>query len=226
MTKTTTALAVVVPEGATADEAAVASRAAADIREFIGGIKTLTETELHQAYGPDATMADVRNAGKVAEFLAGEFTGKRAGAAYTRLLKAVESVRNELDAYESKHAVRPDPTARVIVAAVTSARIASNAAQRERTATKRALADVANSHAVPSEMAHAARETLAAMQEGDDFEAFAKLQERLMAALKACAPNMGSGDVASIILDALGADYARQIARSVVQLTREDGTDN
>lgn len=226
MAKTTTALAVVVPEGATAGDAAIASRAAADLREFINGINGITEAELQNAYGPDSTMADVRNAGKVAEFLAGEFTGKRAGAAYTRLLAAVESVRNELDAYESKHATRPDPTARVIVAAVTSARIASNAAQRERTATKRALADVANSHAVPSDVAHAASETLANMQAGDDFEAFARAQVRLSNALQACKSIMGSGDVASIILDALGADYACQIARSVVQLTREDGTDN
>jgi hypothetical protein len=226
MTKTNTTVAVVVPDGTTANESAIASRAAADIREFIGGIKTLTEAELHQAYGPNATMADVRNAGKVATFLAGEFTGKREGGAYTRLLAAVESVRNELDRYESKRGTRPEPTARVIVAAVTAARIASNAAQRERTATKRALADVANSHAVPSDVAHAASETLAAMQEGDDFEAFARAQVRFSNALQAYATIAGSGDVASTILDTVGADYARQIARYIVELTREDNTDN
>ena len=226
MTKTSTDLAVVVPEDTTPTEAAIASRAASDLKEFTESIKSITTKELQRAYGAGATMADVRNATKVATYLAGEYTGKREGAAYTRLLAAVSAVSNELDRFESQHGTRPDPTARVIVAAVTAARIASNAAQRERTATKRALADVANSHAVPSDVAHAASETLAAMQEGDDFEAFARAQVRFSNALRTYATIAGSGDVASTILDTVGADYARQIARYIVELTREDNTDN
>ena len=221
MTKTTTTVAVVVPEGSTADESAIASRAAADIREFIGGIKTLTEAELHQAYGPDATMADVRNAGKVATFLAGEFTGKREGGAYTRLLAAVSAVSNELDRFESQHGTRPDPTARVIVAAVTAARIASNAAQRERTAAKRHLADVANSHAVPGTIAHAAAETLAAMQDADDAASFVKLTERLTTVLNAARDTLGEGDIASIIVDVLGAVSAGRVSSAIVALTAD-----
>lgn len=199
MTKKTSALALINDTARTdaptdGRATAAAARVAAErIADALAAASNAAAASIAERYGADVKRGALTIAQRVAWTLAGDARAPQQGEARASVLRT-------LTILEEQGITGADITDATLIAAAQAATARESARKRERTAQKRALADILKkSDILPEHVVAGANDTLAAMDAADAVESIARASRAFERALASALAALGPAVVVDMV---------------------------